>query len=173
MLKNKVVLQFALLLLTGLVGVVSLPNTPVSRTLSPLPAKAATPAFQPKPQPWRCTRSANDCNVIKAIYQKLRADNLLKDHINSINVDIKRGRVYLEGFIDRSKWKERTEMPTDEADKRRTRAYQLASRHYSPNRIVNVLMLGPSCPPRYKECGNDPVICIEEDSECHLPPPPA
>lgn len=162
MVVSSVVLFFSLglLWLTGLLGLRGAPST--------VAVNAAVPELPPQ------TISCSDKKaVVKAIYNKFRADPNLKDQINNINVSFKitndrassrNGDVTLTGcavapagVVDRQAGIKQAIKLAREA----TTCEQKVINRLSTNCI--------SCPDTKVACGP---TCIEPGEDCNLPPPP-
>jgi osmotically-inducible protein OsmY len=116
---------------------------------------------EPQPQTINCDDKKA---VVKAIYNKFRADQNLKDQINNINVSFKNGEVTLTGCAV---------APTRVRDRQAgiKQAIKLAREATTcEQRVINRLSTNcVSCPDTKIPCGS---TCIEAGEDCNLPPPP-
>lgn len=146
MLKKIPVKGLALTLILALVlfmGAVATPKA--ARPMANNPQGAATPATD-----------CSDTAIMKAIYAKLRADNLFKDRLNHINVSVKSKVVTLNG-----------DAVGKGAVAKAGKLSQVACVTKVVNKLKPVHKIG--CENGKKPCGDE---CIDQDQDCNLPPPP-
>lgn len=145
MLKKIPVKRLALTLILALVlfmGAVATPNA--VRLMADLQG-AATPATD-----------CSDAALTKAIYNKLRADNLFKDRLNHINVSVKNKVVTLNG-----------DAVGKGAVAKAGKLAQVACVTKVNNKLKSAHKVG--CEDGKKPCGDE---CIDKNQDCNLPPPP-
>ena len=142
--------SLGLLWLTVLVGLRGAPSTVV--------VNAAVP--EPPPQTISCSDKKA---VVKAIYNRFRADQNLKGQINNVNVSFKNAELTLTGCVV---------APAGVKDRQAgiKQAIKLAREATTcEQRVINRLSTNcVSCPDNKVACGS---TCIEQGEDCNLPPP--
>ena len=120
----------------------------------------ATPnAAHPMANQQGAATPATDCSdtaIMKAIYAKLRADNLFKDRLNHINVSVKSKVVTLNG-----------DAVGKGAVAKAGKLAQVACVTNVVNKLRSAHKVG--CENGKKPCGDE---CIDQGQDCNLPPPP-
>jgi hypothetical protein len=104
----------------------------------------------PAPQKPDCAKTA-DADLVKPLYDKIRADKDLSGFIRQINFSVKDRVVTIEGWVP--------------GKNRRKAVKKLVEKTACVKKVRNWLLeqAPTGCPPGQKPCGE---ICIDEKSDC-------